>query len=75
MKALALPAASDSASDAEARQAAASHRRVLFRLMQCHLLHRREWQYLSTRHEDGKLHWPIDAYRCNHCERAWETAG
>lgn len=50
-------------------------RRRLFRLMECRLLHRAEWQYLGTRHADDVLSWPVDSYRCDRCERTWERAG
>ena len=36
---------------------------------------RAAWQYLGTRHENGVLEWPIDAFHCDRCERSWERAG
>jgi hypothetical protein len=76
MKATPSPTTSGSPGAAElAHQAALTDRLGLFRLMQCHLLHRGDWQYLGTRHQDGNLHWPIDAFHCDRCERDWERAG
>ncbi len=74
MKPLALTATDPAAMTSEdvALGAASTDRRRLFRLMECHLLHRGDWQYLETRHQDGNLQWPIDTYRCDRCERTWE---
>jgi hypothetical protein len=47
------------------------HRRLL-RLLQCRLLHRAEWQYLGTHQDTAVAPWPIDSYRCDRCERAWD---
>jgi len=43
------------------------------RLLQCRLLHRADWQYLGTRQDESIAPWPIDAYRCERCDRAWDT--
>jgi hypothetical protein len=45
----------------------------MMRLLQCRLLHRADWQYLSTRQDESVAPWPIDAYRCDRCERAWDS--
>jgi len=45
----------------------------IFRLLQCRLLHRADWEHLGTRHGEDIVPWPIDAYRCNRCDRAWGT--
>lgn len=45
-------------------------RPALVRLMECHIFHRAEWEYLGSRQDD--THWPVDAYRCGRCDRAWE---
>lgn len=73
--ALTSPAAQSPTPADLVRSAVASDRPGLFRLMECHLLHRAAWQYLGTRHEDGMLEWPIDAYHCDRCERSWERTG
>ena len=44
----------------------------LLRLLQCHLWHRADWQYLETRQSSATVPWPVDQYRCDRCERAWE---
>lgn len=44
----------------------------ILRLLECRLLHRADWQYLGTRHDDTVAPWPIDSYRCERCERAWD---
>lgn len=44
----------------------------LVRLMECHIFHRADWEYLGSRHDEGAGPWPIDAYRCGRCDRAWE---
>ena len=46
----------------------------LLKLMQCRLWHRADWQYLETRASSGTIPWPVDAYHCQRCDRAWETA-
>jgi hypothetical protein len=45
----------------------------ILRLLQCRLLHRADWQYLGTRHDESIAPWPVDAYRCERCERAWDS--
>ena len=45
----------------------------IFRLLQCRLLHRADWEYLGTRPDETVARWPIDTYRCERCERAWNT--
>jgi hypothetical protein len=50
-----------------------SDRPALVRLMECHIFHRAEWEYLGSRQDD--VHWPVDAYRCGRCDRAWEKVG
>jgi hypothetical protein len=45
----------------------------IIRVMQCRLLHRADWQYLGTRQDESVAPWPIDAYRCDRCERAWDS--
>ena len=44
----------------------------ILRLLECRLLHRADWQYLGTRQDETVAPWPIDSYRCDRCERAWE---
>jgi hypothetical protein len=44
----------------------------ILRLLECRLLHRAEWQYLGTRQDDAVAPWPIDSYRCDRCDRAWD---
>jgi hypothetical protein len=38
----------------------------------CHIFHRSDWEYVGSRQDDAAGPWPIDAYRCGRCERAWE---
>ena len=45
---------------------------ALMRLMECHIFHRADWEYLGSRPDQDGGRWPIDAYRCGRCERAWE---
>ncbi len=45
----------------------------IMRVMQCRLWHRADWQYLGTREDRAVAPWPVDAYRCDRCERAWDS--
>jgi hypothetical protein len=47
-------------------------RPAMLRVLECRLLHRADWQYLGSRSDDQVGPWPIDSYRCERCERAWE---
>jgi hypothetical protein len=39
---------------------------------ECRLLHRADWQYLGTRNDEQVAPYPIDSYRCDRCEQAWD---
>jgi hypothetical protein len=52
----------------------ASERRNLFRLMECRLLHRADWQYVETTLGSDDVPWPVDTYHCQRCERVWQRA-
>jgi hypothetical protein len=45
----------------------------LIRLLQCRLLHRADWQHLGTSQDEPAVAWPVDAYRCDRCDRVWNT--
>lgn len=65
----------DDAASAAALATWPGDRPALVRLMECHIFHRAEWEYLGSRHDPTAGQWPIDAYRCRRCERAWEKVG
>jgi hypothetical protein len=44
----------------------------IMKLLECRLLHRADWQYLGTRNDETIAPWPVDSYRCERCERAWD---
>ncbi len=44
----------------------------ILRLLECRLLHRSDWQYLGSRQDAAITPYPIDSWRCERCERAWE---
>jgi hypothetical protein len=71
-----LPTRSSSSVDDAATVAAIAtwpgDRPGLLRLLQCRLWHRADWQYLETRQSTPTSPWPVDQYRCDRCERAWE---
>jgi hypothetical protein len=77
------PPSSGNASTASATDAATAAaiatwpggRRGILHLLECRLLHRGAWEYLGSRYDETAGSWPIDAYRCGWCERAWEQAG
>ena len=45
----------------------------ILRLLQCRLLHRADWQYLGTRHDESIAPRSVDAYHCDRCDRAWDS--
>jgi len=45
----------------------------IMQVMKCRLLHRADWQYLETRHDESVAPWPFDAYRCDRCDRSWQS--
>lgn len=69
------PVRSDHGAAAAALAAWPGDRPALVRLMECHIFHRAEWQWLGSREADDGGPSPIDAYRCARCERAWEKVG
>lgn len=62
----------DDAATVAAIAAWPSDRPALVRLMECHIFHRAEWEYLGSRRDQGVGPRPIDAYRCGRCDRTWE---
>lgn len=50
-----------------------SDRPAILRLLQCRLLHQADWQHLGTRQDQSRPPWSIDTYRCERCERAWDS--
>ena len=66
---------SDDAATAAAIATWPGDRPALVRLMECHIFHRADWEYLGSRQDEGAGRWPIDAYRCARCDRAWEKVG
>lgn len=51
-----------------------SERRTLFRLMECRLLHRADWQYVESSLGTDDVPWPVDTYHCHRCDRVWQRA-
>jgi hypothetical protein len=61
----------DAAADAVQIATWPGDRPGIMHVMKCRLLHRADWQYLETRHDETIAPWPVDSYHCDRCNRSW----